>query len=655
MGVVVPLTNAYTVWNTSVIHHSLQNSAPGEVVYLSITPAIVAAILNTCEATFVGADEAVRQFADAVGEMYKTRVLPNSRRLETLRRCGADGLPECGAFLALSVLAAYRMHSDEGAAATAYYKRLDELLHCGIYAGLPLGFDGDDFRGLWVFFEAWLRREHGRSLAMPGNNAGPHRFIALPLTHVPLREVDIARLPTFFQWAGYTPGEHIATNVLATALAQWTRGYGGFTVAGNDAFADDRKAAVLSQVAQELTSWDGSSTDAQGRRTAAVEIFLHWRRRVPVLSYLPRRPAVFPATFDDGEHVLDAGQDGWYEPAEIVADDGSDLLNGFTWEVSAQGLTFALRRNGSDAIALAPSEFEGPVSHGALVMGAPCAVICADSVVNHVCVYLERITGKRCLPQAAPGIRSGWKLITDIRTIRRDTPPDGLDGLAVESNAEIIANGGLRLGSRRAWIAGAPPRLIATGVESSEELRLDDEAVMVDADGVIQADGRLTRPGSHVVQVCELRYRFEIVQPEVPLALADRATGVAQRPQYAVALRAGYWTIVGARQDEIAHAASGRSQRSILTVCTFMPVWAISVGANGALVWRLASPVPDPAPVHRRTAAPTMWPWANAIYAAHVRHPDFHSEIGALEPTPSAWMIYAGIAKNVKRALKARR
>jgi len=655
VGLVTPVSDAYSIWNRAIIRSALQHSEAGDEIYLSITPSVLAATLNDSESTFLSADEAAAQFIGAVREMYQSRVLTHARKLETLRRCGSDGLPECVAFLALSVLAAYRMHTDEDTAATAYYKRLDELLCCGISpTGMPLGFDGDGFHNLWAFLGAWLSREKGQRLAMPHENAGTRRFLALPLTHVPLREVDIERLPTFFEWAGYAPGEHVASDALNAALVHWVRSYGGFTRAGNDALVDDRKSAVLAQVAQELASWDGSTTDAQGRRTAPVEIYLHWRRRIPILSYLPRRPAVFPATFDDGDHILDAGQDGWYEPSEINADE-SELLTGFSWETSVGGLTFVLRRHGSEAIAMAPSEFEGPISHGALVMGAPGAVVCADSVLPQVSPYLERITGKRCAHQPAPGIRAGWTLISDVRPVRRESPPPGFETLAIESNVEIVASGGLRLGSRRAWIADAPPRVIVTGYEPGDEIRLDDARVTIDDDGAIIDDGRLALPGSHVIKVGHARYRLDTVQPEVAASLSERSKEADLQKQYVVALPAGCWTIIGSHQSDVARAASDGTQRSILKACTFRPVWAISVRPRGAVVRRLTSPVPYPAPFARKTVTWAMSAWANAIYAAHVRHPKFESEAGAPEFANATWMAYAQVSKNIKRALKATR
>jgi hypothetical protein len=473
-GRVEPPSPEYALWNRAIVFHCLNMYATeSEEIYLTITPRVLAGALAEVADLLLPPEEASTRFVDAVSAMYSRRVLPHARKLEVLRRCGPDGLPECVAFLALSVLAAYKMHTEEGVAATAYYKRLEELLRCGLSAGLPRGFDGDDFEGLWFFLRAWFLREHRRQLAMPGPEAGVRRFVALPLTHVPLRQVDIERLPDFFDWVGYEPGERVPIEKVSVDLIHWARARGGFTVSGMDALADDRRAAVLAQIAHELECWDGSHTDSHGRRMASVEVFLYWERRLPVLAYLPRRPAVFPTTFNDGAHIFDAGEEGWYEPFPIGVDGGAELRAGFAWEATADSIRVVLRRTGGDAIAMAPSEFDGPVSRNGLLLGTPGAVLCGDSVVERVKQYLESVTGKRCSPVNAPNLPAGWKLITGVNPIRRLQPPDGLGMLDVAANVEIIPNGGLRLGRRWAWLAEAPPTFVVGGLQSTEPIMID--------------------------------------------------------------------------------------------------------------------------------------------------------------------------------------
>jgi hypothetical protein len=651
-----PPSAEYLVWNKAIVHHCLQSSASEDgYLYLTITPTILAGALTQINGPTLPPDEATTRFVDAVSAMYRTCVLPHAKKLQVLRRCGEGGLPECVAFLALSVLAAYRMRTEDGISASAYYRRLEGLLRCGMSAGVPRGFDGDDFEGLWAFLDAWFLANHRRHIAMPSTDGEQRRFVALPLLHVPLRQVDIERLPDFFDWSGYEPGEEITTDKINSDLIQWTRARGGFTVSGMSALRDDRRPAVLAQIAQELECWDGSVIDLQGKHVTSVEVFLHWQRRLPVLSYLPRRPITFPATFNDGLHLLDAGQEGWYEPVPIDDQGGPELQSGFAWEADSNGVRFVLQRSGAVAIAMAPSEFDGPLSHRSLLAGAPGAVLCTDSVVDRVSQYLETVTGKRCKPSCAANVPAGWKLFVAVIPVRTAKAPDGLEMLDVTTGVEIIPSGGLRLGRRWAWVMGAAPTLVVTGMEPSVPIRIDGEAVDAEEDGTLRVNGLLSRPGVHLVEVGRVRRRLEIVLPELPTDTPNEF----DRSLTATALPAGYWMVIGENPGEITYAASGRWGRGAVAPTAFVPVWAISFGAGrGAVVRPLAQPLPPPGRLGRlstKRSRQQVQLWAEALYGAHIRRPRFCPAPTVLidQGTHTAWSGYVSTAREVKRVLKS--
>ncbi len=657
-----PLSKEYAVWNKAVVQHCLlADAAEDQEVYLTITPRILAGALSEVADVNLTPEEAEVRFADTVSAMYRTRVLPHARKLQVLRRCGDDGLPECAAFLALSVLAAYRMHTDEGAAANAYYKRLDELLLCGLSGGLPRGFDPDEFEGLWLFLRAWLDREHGRQMAMPRPDVGLRRYVALSLTHVPLRQVDIERLPDFFDWAGYEAGERVPIERIDADLSRWALVRDALTNAGMDALGDERRPAVLAQIVHELECWDGSHTDTQGRRTAPVEVFLQWERRIPLLSYLPRRPAAFPAVFNDGTRVFDAGQDGWYEPLPIGFEDGPELQSGFSWEAASNGIRIVLRRIGASTIAMAPSEFAGPISHNGLLLGALGAALCEDALVVPAQQYLESVTGKRCVPVQLPSMPGGWTLFTGINPVRRLPPPDGLEALDIVTNAQIIPQGGLRLGRRWAWLAEAPPKLLVAGFDPSERAAIDGEPVDVDDGGVVRDEGRLTRPGVRVVEIGRVRRRLEIVDPEVAVATFTDVAAIDVDRRRVAALPSGSWTVIGARPGEAAYAVSRSWSQGALVCCSFDPVWAMSYGCrHGALVLCLVEQPPLPNRLPRPPDARLlrrMQAWAEAVYNANIRRPAFGSPWGTVHRPDirAVWAAYARTAREIKRRLRAER
>jgi hypothetical protein len=643
----------YRLWNRAVAQQCLLGDDGAEALYLTVTPTILAAAYDGARPEHLLPEEAAAAFVRAVSAVYHGRVLGSREKLRVLRRCGSDGLPDCIAFLAASVLAAYEMRSDEETAGTAYYKRLADLLKCEITGGHPRGFDPDEFEALWRFLEAWLRTEKGRQMALPGAEVGLRRYVAFPLLHVPLRRVDIERLPEFFWWAGYEPRASIHRSALDQDLTAWCLGAARFTEPGMAALADERRVAVLAQVAHELESWDGEQRDARGRRSARVEILLDFVKRRPEISYLARRPAAFPPVFDDGARRIEAAEEGWYEPLPLRSGDGSSLAEGFEWELAAEGLRFALLRPPARAIALPESpEYSWFVSHKALRLDVRAGTLCTDALAGAAAEYLTAISGQRCTPLALPSL-PGWRLFINVKPQTRGRrPPDELAALAVEAVVDLIPRDGLRLGPRWAWLAGAPPRLTVAGLEPGARVTLDGVPLGIAEDGSLATDGRLARSGTHVIEAAGMRRRIEIVEPQVPPSTPLPASSMT-----VLALPRGEWTIIGAVPGEIAVPVA-RSHAGAVACCGFRPIWAVEVGAGrgGRVLSLCADPPPPARPVRfaLRSLGGRALHWASRIYEASIRRPVPRAADG--RPCEAGvrerWAEYGQVARGIKRAFR---
>lgn len=642
------LAAAYVQWNKALASCCLLGTSE-DVTYLSVTPRILASAFHEVGGGVLTPEEAERHFADSVSAMYHARVLPHSAKLGTLRRCGPDGLPECIAFLAASVLAAYRMHSDEGIGANAYYKRLGAVLRCTDSNGRLAGFDADAFEGLWVYLRTWLEREHGKRLAMPAADVGLRRYVALPLTHVPLRQVDIERLSDFFGWAGYEPGTRVAREVLERDLVAWASARSLLTNAGLSALSDERRPAVVAQVVHELESWDGEVFDSFGRRSARVEVLLDIVQRRPELSYLARRPAGFPSEFDDGEHAFAAEEEGWYEPVRIESADGDQLASGFEWEMRSGDIRLVLRRTGTSVIALpASSEYTGFLSANGMHLGAVCAALCRADLAAQAAKYLSEVAEQPCKAIQHTSVPAGWCLFAGVKPRRIVTPPTGLERLAVQRVVDVIPSGGLRLGSRWAWLAGAPPLLTVVGLGPTDSVTLDGLAQSVGVQGDLQVDGLLDLPGVHIVRAAGVTRRLEIVRPLMHPLARERVEN-----RTIVGLPGGAWTLLGAVPGEI-EASMGYSRRAALLSATFTPIWAVEVGPGpGARVVCLVSTSPPRPQVMEGPSPANSHPmrWASKVYDAAVRRPQFLLPSGEdCSPEVKAeWAHYVRVAREIKR------
>jgi hypothetical protein len=521
------------------------------------------------------------------------------------------------------------------------------VLQCELSGIHPRGFDPAEFEGLWIFVAAWLGRQ-GRTLAMPGPETGLRRFVALPLCHVPLRQVDIDRLPAFFHWAAYEAGETPKHAKIEGDFEKWMK-QNPLTGAGLEAWRDQRRGAVLAQVMQELGCWDGTLVDSQGRGWAPVEILLAWRQRRPVLSYLARRPPGFPLLFADGNRTLEAGVDGWYEPDAIQQDEGPQVAAGIQWEASHARGSFILSRPQSSVISLIPSEFSGWISHHGLVQGAECHVLCAGHRSAEVGAYLETIAGS-AKPADLAGLLAGWQLFARVKPLRRIAPPPGLESLEVISSGQILLQGGLRLGRRSAWIRGSPPRIQVLGFAAEEKLTINGVAADRDGEGIVSCSGLLETAGIHLVEIGSAQRRIEIEEPAQPVCLVEA------RRDWAVALPPGSWMVLGSRHEESAPFHSEPGEPGILARVPFEPVWAVSSGqaSRGAVVICFAPAGRQPAvvPARRRPHVGTRR-WADSIFGANIRRPHVVMEEGQEnEDLPRLWRTYVAAARQIKRRLR---
>jgi hypothetical protein len=303
----MPLSDNYIEWNRAIAEYYFPETSDRNDVYLTITPRILGAAISKYRGESILPNEAEKDFIKTVSEVYRTQVKYDGLQLTFRKTSGHnDNWPKCIGFLALSVLAAYQMHSDENFGANAYYKRLADLLGCKLDKNLPEGFSLSQFEDLWRFFQSKSR------IASFEPESSSKRYISYPLSHAPLRQIDIEKLPEFFAMAGYEPESRVSHDKINTDLDRWSKLDYTFSIPGKAVLNDNRRKIAITEIAQELVFWDGSVREASGRRSTNVEVLLDFKNRRPQLYYLPRQPFEFPAIFDDGVRHFESSEEGWY-------------------------------------------------------------------------------------------------------------------------------------------------------------------------------------------------------------------------------------------------------------------------------------------------------------------------------------------------------
>lgn len=573
---------AYLAWNRRIAAFWLLKANGASTSYLTVTGRGLAAAMSETDGESVSADTAVRDLVETVKEFYRRRILAPNKSIDVLATSDPSGLPLSLSFIAFSVLTASQMRTDEKNRATAYYPRLAQLLDCPVIGrDQPQGLSPDGFAALWVHAHEWSRIAAPQPLFLPSTEHVYRRYIAYPMSHVGLRQVDLDKLPQFFESSDYAPGAAISLERLRSDFVGWAAT--SLTRQGQGACRDERLDIVVQQVAQELKAWDGIAHDARGRRVAHVELTLEVVRGSPRLSYLARRPPGFPEVFERGEHTFDSLEDGWYDPLPIPRTDGALLLKGFEWTSTAQAPNFVLRRGGAPAIAfVASEEYAGLTSRKRLLAGVESAVLYHESVAEQV---EHRIASLASSPPTrldyGDTLPIGWRLLTGIRIDRPSSEVvPGISALEVDAAVEIIATGGLRIGRRAAWLVDAPPRLLVSGVQSN--VKIDGRSVRLGPDGAVQWDHLRKAPGVRVIEAGRTQMRLELVDAAVSDALPALARPVDCLDEHVLGLPRGRWKLIGGSPEHVAEF--DLSQQRIVR-CAFEPIFAIRQAIPGCVLF----------------------------------------------------------------------
>jgi hypothetical protein len=526
----------------------------------------------------------------------------------------------------------------------------------------PQGFVPQEYVRLWDHLAAWLAERHNRQLVRPEEGAR-RRYLAYPMAHVPLRQVDIDRLPRFFDAYGYQPQSRVPLSRLAFDLHDRAGPWPHFTEAGRTAVADlERRPLVVKQVAFELEHWDGGREHANGRRSAPIEVWMDIRQRRARLYLLARRPTGFPETISYGDdYTFQSHQEGWYDPLHLNANDTRVLAEGLSVGSAAE-LGFVLKLRPVDVMPLAPSEeFSGFVASPTLRLNTNCAVLCPEASAPTIASHLEQLCDQAPVRRRDDTLPVGWCLFVNVRAARSLDPPPGLDVLAVETDVGLAVRSGLRVGRRWTWLEGAAPRLQLIGLARNTPVLVDGAPATPDDEGFLPPD-LFASLGDHTVEAGnQIRRRISIVRGTISPDCADWLADDSTCSANAVLLPGGAWTLVGAAEGEYARVSTPASGG--VAAPPFLPIWAIGSGsARSPLVLHL-HPLLQPQSRQRRAAATHLQHsvharrmWAETAYQAHIRRPHTACPAGCpSEQLLLEWRRHFNIVRAFKRRLKARR
>jgi hypothetical protein len=236
--------------------------------------------------------------------------------------------------------------------------------------------------------------------------------------------------------------------------------------------------------------------------------------------------------------------------------------------------------------------------------------------------------------------------------------PPGLEALEIDLNVDFIVTAGLRVG-RQAWLVGAPPRILVSGIEAQDSVKVNGAPVEVGGNGELATDAVFAQPGEYIIEAGRIRRSIKMVKPQASVRSEALESESSDGRRQRIALPHGSWILIGSSPDQVSQEQV-KFFRGTIASCPFQPSWAVQVGAGpGAVVAHLADPNPPRAvnlrglTVHARKAVER---WSSIVYTAHIRRPRFIGlECAAVEAgVVDAWMMYVVLAKEIKLSLKRR-
>jgi hypothetical protein len=503
---------SYEVWNEAIANFFYTPAAAGQPAYLQVDRDTLCEIGPHAG---VESDLAEEMFVQAVRSKLSTgRANPFVAFLwldgwRKRARSNPTAPPPFVGLLSICVLAASRMANDPdaGMRSSNYYRRLNKLLGLD-YVGKPPSFE--KVTELWEELGRWLVELNAGKLGLPTAKAHPtFRHVSYPISQCLLRDADRRKLPDFFRWEGYAPGEEISVGELVPRLRWWasrttctlSEQARNILTRGSDSLIQQ----AVETVAAELKSWDGISVDAAGRSHTSIELRLEVQRgghRFQCELY-PRAPEKFSeGTYETGSrsaYLERLPGTHWFAPLPAVF-----LEEAFEHGLLLQKSGHVLRFAPSHVIPLEEhAELGGWVSCDRVNTGEKHLVLChldyqaqvERYLVEHAEAGWEKTPGSRGLPPS-------WIC---FRNVRINAPAaEGVEALAClvpRLRVGIRFVGGLKVG-RDTWLKGGEPEVSIT-VQAGQPVTVYFDNLKVETlpagSGVLDLASSDLAPGEHEI------------------------------------------------------------------------------------------------------------------------------------------------------------
>lgn len=497
---------SYEEWTAALGEYFFRPEQRGRVVALAVDPEVLRQIAQDHELCVTSSteEEAIADFARAVAEDVALRGWDSDPAVSGVY---PSALGKCSLF-ALAFSLTHRNVGESGR--PAFWREVWSLLlnatgdppdSSSIPAGLPgpdpFRLTGPAFQELWrTGLAAWANHiEAGRwgRVALPECRSGPSCHVHLVQSQAGLRRLDLNRSGALFGAAGLRPGEALSEGELWNRLKPHF-GRPALLLPPAHAVVSDpaRRKLAKAQLAAAFQKWNGEDIAERGEHSVPRLRLRVWLR-------------IESGSLHGG--VLECRADGSDHPYEAPL---GDLLASTSARVGG-----GYRRRGEVLLAAFEAFDELYVEQRQAMPGDRILLLVPLALLAEVEAWCEEV-GKE--PQHRTDLAEvpvGWEVFS-LRV--RDDLPLGVDHgrfgeLLAPQAVRLI--GGLRLGGRNQWMAGAGPWLEVLDARYRTAIEIDGEAIEC-RDGVVTLGEapKLDEAGWHRISVGgrEVK-RLSVVEP----------------------------------------------------------------------------------------------------------------------------------------------
>ena len=535
----------YEQWNKAIISYFFEDCEPGQIVFLQTNAELLSEIAENFNFNVSNAVESLK-------EVIRNKVVRNnSVNFWTVNPSTAhlwndysEDEPPQVAFLALTVLAASFMDSEDSVGSQNYYIRLNELLFDQSDKGAPHGFDHPQFEECWKHLQRWAIDQHNVVLYLT-EGSSKRRYVWYPISQCLINNQDRRKVYRFFHAQALTPFSKIQDQQLEKALEVWLQSSDGSVRIKRYFSNASYRKSILSQVKSLLKHWDGEilpeptyAKSGKRQTTASVNVeirFDPFDNNAEIRYWFPRRGR------DDTHckinplevaYLQQSHLEKWFQP---VIDNkrtfwSRNLLNHLQLETDEiNSITYTLGPSNIWVFQKDSERDDGWLSQRNLQLYEDHLIVFRKELANQIVDCLREIC-KQEIEKPSPiyveGKENDWLSLRVKPTKFASFSKQELWRLSVDSGERIRLIGGIsakdRYG-RRVYLDIRLPTVFVPdlGVSDQKTLQIDEKSFPVGEDQLVTLDNALT-PGIYQLTYGRQTKELRVIAPERSLEHHNR-------------------------------------------------------------------------------------------------------------------------------------